>query len=485
MDDFENKLPGTDESPEEVNDNVNQVPGSTEIESDAVLDSTDTAAEEDTEELSESEDNDADGIPVTPEEETVVIDPEDLCLLCGENIRDYSISPDYDLCATCREKLIRCPTRFTGFLMLCIVICICSLGFNLVKGQLDTVSAIIDADTAYRQNNMSTAIELYSSAGTSIGEKAARRYVNACWESGNLNSIPDIVSANYTERSLASSRNSDVKKLSDKYAKDMDTFDAVYAQLKDYDEQIYYGQINAEDVPYDALLGQIKSMYESDQNYSETFLVYGEYYLSTLCERSNDEYYTLLKRMEELSPDYHWLFARPLAECCVQLEKYDEAKKYANMLKAHNNEDDYADYYLIRIAYEQEKYADVISMRDTLDEEIGSYPSAEEYKLVAIAYMLTGDNESAKELLKTAYNSYYMNVSIINSYALVCKLTDDDEGYNDTKTLVEDEGYVVNEYVDSCAAGEITVKKFFDDSYDLKLERQADKTTESSEEAAQ
>lgn len=423
--------------------------------------------------------SDADGISITPQEEEEK-EPE-LCILCEERPADKSFGENYDLCAVCRKSLIKSPLRFSGFLAVVVLFCVCIWGFVFTSSQLDTVSAVLDGDKYLENNNLNRAVSMYSSGGN-IGFKTAKKLVNAANKSGYLSSINSAVSTYFYDASaleegeklsfadkagksnLNAPWNKKVREIYADYNAAMDAYEKYYAFLSQYDEQLYYGTITAEEVPYDDILKQYEeAKAEATESADLAFINYCEYYLAVICQKGTQAQYDALKETARLAPEYDWLYLTPLAELNIRLGNYEEALENCEALEKKNADDRYGEYFRSQINRMQGKYEDALKMAEDMIadyDESGFYYA---YYEAAINCMLLGDYKKAKEYNDISYGGEYLNEQTANLQALLCKLTDDEAGYNQVVEMLAGYEIEISPTVEQYLKGEVTAEEMFNE----------------------
>ncbi len=447
-------------------------------------------AENKIEEQAESEEQTAaeeqteieDGILITPEEEVEKApDEEEMCLLCGEKPADKSFGENYDLCADCRKSLIKSPLRFSGFLAVVALFCAGLWGMMFSVNQYSTLTAVIQGDDYLATNNLNRAISSYSSA-SNVGFKTARKIVDTANKSGYLSAINSAVSTYFYDASdleegeklsfadkagkanLNAFWNRKTKAISEDYNAAMDAYEKYYAYLSQYDEQLYYGTVTAEEVPYDDIFEQYEAAKQDNESVEElAFINYCEYYLAIICDKGVDAQYAALVETARVAPEFDWLYLTPLAEMNVRLGNYDEAEENCAALEAKNADDLYGEYYRAQIYRMKGEYDKALAIAEEMVadyDESGFYYAFYE---AAIDCFLMGDYEKALSYNTTCYDGEYLNEMTANLQALLYKLGGDEDGYDEVVSMLA--GYdieispTVQEYLD----GKITAEEMFNE----------------------
>ncbi len=415
------------------------------------------------------------------EQENEDEDEGELCLMCGEKPADKSFGEDYDLCADCRKSLIKSPLRFGGFFTVVILFCVGLWGFMFSAGQTGTITAVTDGDKYYSENKLNSAIEAYSQANN-IGFKGAKKLIRTAYKSGYLSSINSAVETYFYDATaleegekltfaekagkanLNAPWNKDVKQIYVEYNNAMNAYETYYAYLAQYDEQLYYGTIEPKEIPYDDIMKQYKQLKGETQKPSDlAFINYCEYYLNLICEKGSQKQYEALTQVAAAAPEYDWLYLTPLAELNVKLGNYDEALENCEALEKKNAEDVYGEYYRSQIYRMKQDYEAALDIALKMVEEYEVTGFYYAYYEAAINCFLLGDYERAKEYSTVCYEGAYQNLQTVNMHGLICKLTDDEAGYEAVVALLTENNLEISPTVEQFLKGEITAVQMFNE----------------------
>ncbi len=444
-----------------------------------------TIEPEEIQEVTEAASED-EGILITPddsdEENTA---QEDLCILCGEKPADKSFGEDYDLCADCRKSLIKSPMRFSGFLAILVLICAGVWGLVFSANQSTTLMGILEGDEYAAQNRLYTAISSYSYSGN-IGWKTAKRMINAYNDSGYLSGINSAVTTYFYDASsveegekltfadkigktnLNAPWNKDIKKIYTDYNDAMAAYQVYYAYLAEYDEQLYYGNIKAEDIPY----AEVNSKYEAAKKEANTdidraFIEYCQYYLAYMCGKDLNTQHSYLAKVAEIAPEYEWLYLTPLTEMNVLLGNYEEALKGCDALEAANADDVYGEYYRAQALRRQGNYEEALAKSEAMIEEYDESGFYYAYYEAAITAFLMGDYDKAFEYSDICYGGgttgVYCNEQTVNFHALVCKKLGDEDGYKAVVEFLKGYELEISPTVTQYLNGEVTAEEIFNE----------------------
>lgn len=429
-----------------------------------------------------AEDTEQDGILITPQDDTQEESTEEMCILCGEKPADKSFGEDYDLCADCRKSLIKSPMRFSGVLAIILLIGIGFWGLIFTASQAGTLTAILEGEEYAAQNKLYSAIESYSSGGN-IGWKTAKRLIEAYNTSGYLSGINSAVEGYFYDATAVEEGekltfadkigkvnlnlpwNKDVKEIYANYNEAMEAYQKYYAYLAEYDEQLYYGSITQDQVPYDTVLAQYEAAKnETDKPIDLAFINYCEYYLAYMAGKSTDVQYGYLSKVKELAPEYEWLYLTPLTEMNVLLGNFDEALAGCEALEKTNADDVYGQYYRTQVLRMQGDYSAALA---SAEEMIADYESTGFYYAyfeAAKTAFLMKDYEKAKEYAYVCYgdgSGAYLNEQTVNLYGLICKASGDDEGYNGVVEFLKAYELEISPTINEYMSGKITAEEMF------------------------
>lgn len=429
---------------------------------------------------------DADGIMITEEQNDSVKTADEpkneMCILCGENPADKSFGESYDLCAQCRKRLLKSPLRFSGILALIVVLAISAFGLLLATFQTNTLKAVTEGDGLYSQNKLYSAITSYNSA-PGIGWKTARRLLNCYNQSGYLSGINNTVAGYFYDSkseqnekpltfadkvgkgNLNAPWNKAVKKIYTEYTTAMKAYEKYYAFISEYDEKLYYGEIKAEDVPYDELIGKFEDAKKTEKTKEGlAFINYCEYYLASKCEKSDKAQLDYLLAVEKAAPEMDWLYLTTVAELCVKQGDDEAALKYADRLEKKNADDKYGEYFRIQILRKKGNYEEALSKLQPIIDDFDNNGFYYAYYEAAINALMLKDYEKAFEYIDICFtDQIYLNYDSVNFYALCCKLLNKDSAYDNAVAMLEQNEMEVSPTVEKYLSGEMSAQQIFNE----------------------
>lgn len=147
----------------------------------------------------------------------------------------------------------------------------------------------------------------------------------------------------------------------------------------------------------------------------------------------------------------------------------DHADDFCERLLAANS--DGLDYYSIKaeVLRRQGKYTDAIEMcrKGIVAVSAANTTDIELYRQQAIAYMLSDDKENAIEAITQAYElsmqdtTNGISLEVINTVALICKLCDDTDTYDEIVSIFDQQEMQLSQDVQQCIKGDITFEDIF------------------------
>lgn len=422
------------------------------------------------------------GIPITPQDDEE--EPEDeaeLCILCEEKPADKSFGEDYDLCADCRKRLIKSPFRFSGILALLVVICIGVFSTILLTNQTETLVAVVAGDEAYASNNLLTAMQSYAQAGN-IGWKTAKKLVKAYDKSGYMSGISNVVDAFFYDATelgedeamtysfkagkvnINSPWNKDVKAIRDDYDNAMDAYEKYYAFISEYDQKVYYGEISVDEIPYDEVIGKIDAaLAEDNTKHGIALANYCKYYIAAMCGEDQQVQQEFINTVEKAAPEYEWLYINTATELAIRSGDYEKAQAYCERINEINAEDVYGTHYQAVIKRYQGDCKGALAITEDLIDHYEDNGFAQAFYEGAIEAFLLGDYEKAEEYAGACYEGEYLNEQTANLYALICKVTGDEEGYKGVVDMLKDYDLEISPTVQEYVDGKLTAEELFNE----------------------
>ena len=345
--------------PEVQDDNINESPVVPEAP-----ENNEPAEEIQAEENTVSTDaGDEGGIPITePESDTDTAEPE-MCILCEEKPADKSFGEHYDLCADCRQSLIKSPIRFKGFLALVTMLVLSVWGMMFLGSQLTTLEAIEQGYTYIEENKPESALESIASQ-SNIGWKTASKVAELCYEMGSVDDVSYLVDMFFYDetaveegKELTWADKVGKSDLNAPWNKDLKAIYSFVLEINDYAnthselfykyyEQLYYGEITEKEIPYDELIKQYgEKLNAAESNLEKGMINYYMLALSSICGKDAETQLKYCSAVAENAPECTWLYQDNLITLYIQTGDYAKADEYIAKLRETNPESVYADRY--------------------------------------------------------------------------------------------------------------------------------------------
>lgn len=460
--------------PEVQDDNFSDTPAVPETP-----ESNEPAEEIQTEENTATAEEDEGGIPITEPECDSDSDEPEMCILCGEKPADKSFGENYDLCADCRQSLIKSPLRFKGFVALIAILVLGVWGMMFLGSQLTTLEAVEQGYTYLEQNKPESALESIASQ-SNIGWKTASKVAELCYEMGSVDDVSYLVDMFFYDKTNVEEGEvltwadkvgkSDInapwnKKIKKTYAfvTEVSDYANKHSELfYKYYEQLYYGEITEKEIPYDELIKQYSDKLAAAENNHEKGII--NYYmlaLSSICEKDAETQLKYCSAVAENAPECTWLYQDNLITLYIQTGDYTKADERIAKLREKNPESLYADRYeAISLRY-QGKYDEAMEgFKAILEGEALNDAYYDVYYDALVCEFLAGNYEEAYEYASACFNDqYYLTPESVNFYALLSKKLGKDSGYNAVVEFLKGYDMKISPSVDKFISGEITTEQ--------------------------
>lgn len=369
------------------------------------------------------------------EDDDGAIPEEELCQCCGERRRDRSFGESYEYCGECREAMKRYPLSIPTVVTFAAMVFIAVVSIFSFAADYSNYNTVRQGDRYIKENKIYSAIESYDTAIAAFTEEKTVPK-RLCLKSCDLKcfSMPDGVYSMMEIKESIETALSEFEIQLPMYAR----YEEMYREM-----QILYGTMNEF---YNILNNEEYSSYdfETEEQYEEIMteigavidkqvtvtsvdkktseLVAADEAMVRFCQYmfayTNEKYedsYKYMNLVYELKPSYLWLYAYELGMAEIQNGNLEKAEKLAKALYESNYElpDSYALY-----SSASRMQGDFTGAVEWAEKGISvSSGSAELYRLKGMAYMATGDFESAEEALDTAleqegYGLLYMTAMV-------------------------------------------------------------------------
>lgn len=406
------------------------------------------------------------------------IPEEDLCQCCGERVKDRSYGQNHEYCDVCTEAMRRYPFSIPTIILAVAVVFVAVVSVLNFAVDYKIYENVKQGDEYYSQGKLYSAYYEYNDATTALKEQnsvsktASLKMVDILYHTmpQGVSSMSQLVTLIDSTLTPAELNMPIYKEYADMRTKSLIIYGTLqkvyavteneeYADFDGKDEKVYEAMASE----LEDILGEKVSVISADgettqkANCSEAAV---RWYQSMLAYSlgKNDEFYGYMNRVAELEPDLLWLYAYQLGSVELQLGNIDKATEYAN--KLYKNNLDSADAY--------ELYSSIYRMQNQPDKAIQwakdgiaiepNFPDF--YRALAMAYVVKGDYDSAKEAVDTALqidqyvNAYETAIVIENELG-------NDDKVEEYKKAIKDMDAKLSDKMKSYLKGEISAKDMF------------------------
>lgn len=408
---------------------------------------------------------------------------EELCILCEKNAPDKSYGEDYDLCAECRQNLIRSRFRFKGILALIAVLGCVMWSCTFLANQGTTIQAINEGYKHLKESNLNSALQSFGTV-SAMGWKTARNLIDVCIKLGSVDDANYLLTTYfYDEAALDENGQPQVLEWTDKIGKAdinapwnkgvKEKYDFInringyaneYSELfYQYYEKLYYGEIKPEDIPYDDLIKQYDEMEaKAETDEGRGIINYYKLALSSICNKDAEIQYGYCVKLAELIPECKWMYEENLVMLSVRMGKYDEATAMIAEMRATNPENVYANLYEGLIYRHKGKYDEAMKIFETIIADIENNGLYDAYYEALVCQFMAGNYEKAYEYAAQLFDGQqYLTYEIIYFYAMLSEQLGIEGGYEAAADLLETNNEKLSPTVDKYIKGEITAEQLF------------------------
>ena len=448
-----------------------------------------------------------------PEADTAdeILDDETICIRCGKNHKDTSVSEDYEFCAECRQKMLKAPLNWRGFIAAIATIIIGGFAVLVAAYTAMIASPVLDAQSYTGQKRLTDALTSYTAAEKAASDLNTQFNVENLFTTGTKTFVKKMqvtakasspLAVGETLKTAIKNAKSyklpwlkPLKQYSDEYTLFQNTQKAVEPLITDYQ------QADPKDVPYDKLIAKLDALKtgKDAKKYSDYFIEYYKTYVAVLANKGAATELKHMLAVKKLAPGATWLYDYYLADCYKRLAQYDKmiaacdellaenvnsievyslkARAYASQknfteaLKVCNDMDEFntgkaAGYALKAEIYRRKgdlKTAESLCAQGVKKSE----GSTELYRQQAIVLLLKGEKYKSKayEAAYNAYNSAYYNsdttLELLNTIALCAKIAGETDMYKEAVSYLTQNGYKLSDSVAQYFAGKMTLEEIF------------------------
>ncbi len=396
-----------------------------------------------------------------------------ICELCGET---YESGKD----GACEKCLNDLRNRPFGFVNVLLVIAIGILGMVAMRGFWDNVGGYAlayEAKAQFAKGNITSAKTAYDNAisffeGKEINarnlyfESAETIFIQMSEGSTSMTEVANRVSKGFEDSILPMPQYTKYKRIGNEALELYGTMQSFYdivnkSEYQQYtaDDTAMYNSIMKE---LDALVGTPLEIEDVDGKIKEVphneAMVYFCQYMFAYTSGKTYEAQEYLAKVYEAEPGYLWLYAYEYALSAISTGDIETAEKLAGALIEADRQDTdgYSLYSTIaRLSGDGDKAIEWTDKALEFDPE-----NAELLRLKAMALVVKGDTEQAKEVIDEAltYEAYgilyYTSIVIENELG-------NTETVDETVSMLQTYGLDVSDRVSSYLSGQITAEQLF------------------------
>ncbi len=406
-----------------------------------------------------------------------VIPEEELCQCCGERRRDKSFGENYEYCRECREAMKDYPFNIKSLVVLAAVVFLSVISIFSFTEDFDKYNIVRKGDNYLSERKLYSALEAYESAIEAFEEDEIvpkKLYLNTA--EILFNTMPDgVTSMQSVAEKIEDALSSLEAKLPlyYKYTQMREeviiingTFQEFYTLLNN-DE---YAKLDYENKDnYTKIMTEIGSIIDKEvmvtsidgtQKKSGTNQAAVRFcqYMFAYSTGHYDDCYKYMVEVSELSPEYLWLYAYELGNVKLQKGNVDEAKYLAESLYKLNSENA-GGYVLYSSIYRMSSQTN--KAIEWADKGLEIIPEDTELmRMKAMAYVVKGDLDSAKEIIDDAREINDYGLLMLVSLVVENELGNKDE-IKEVKKDLKENSLEITERVDDYLDGKISAKQLF------------------------
>lgn len=419
---------------------------------------------------------------IQDEEEEIIEDKygpipeEELCTCCGEARRDKSFGENYEFCADCRDAMTRYPFAWYSFIPIVFTVIIAFFSVTAFFGEFEGYYIAHQARQAEKESKLTSAIAYYKMAIDAFDESD----INA------KNLKMDCAYALYDTMPDGPTSMMEISELIEDSLSDFESNLPVYKSRVDLRNEVlvmygtmqeFYNIVNSEEYEnvidesvYDQVFARIEGIIdmkisvesidgEKSQDFpaDEAVVRFCEYMYAYTAGHHEDSY-KYMKMVQELKPDYLWLYAYEMGIVESQTGDINVAEEFADKLYSVNIETSGA--YCIYSSVERLKgnYDKAVEWADKGLENCKVDTEIMRHKAMALA--AKGDAKAAKDVMDEAL-TYEENGLLYMVLAVVENELGNKDRVKEIIDYIEENGVTVTDRVNDCLDGKITAEQIF------------------------
>ncbi len=412
------------------------------------------------------------------EDEEGIIPEDELCQCCGEQRRDKSFGENYEYCRSCREAMKRYPISIYSWVLLAATVFVAVVSVFSFIADYDIYDTVRKADKYLSENKMFSAYEAYDDAIASFDSKevvAERLYLKTA--EILFDAMPDGV---YT-MSEVQARIKEVLTpgemnipLYAKYKNLYNECQVMYGTMEQFytvmNDEKYADFDGKDEETYQALIADIgaianKQVTVTSVDGKNSTLMSASPQIVKFCQfmvaysvDQFDDSYKYMKEVYALDPAAIWLYAYELGLVELQKGNVDETKELAEIIYSINVENPNSYILESSVARMTGNTKKAISYAEDGIECIPDY--AELYRVKAMAHIVKGDYEAAKESIDTALELEEYGLAYMVALVAENELGNKDR-VQEIKDTMEENGAELSEKIEKYLKGKISAQEMF------------------------
>lgn len=404
------------------------------------------------------------------------IPEEELCECCGEKRRGTAKNPNSAFCEECDVGLRHYPFDWVNVLLALAAICLVFFGGYVFAVHTEGFAAVCKADALQRENKMYSALDAYADAAAKLesqninAENVYKREILLAASLGYVNGI-DEPAQNIQSWEMSLPHFFKVRRALLSGAEFTETVSAAEELL------IPYQTLSSDQIPYDDLLAKLEALKtqavpESAENgqtaskkgyqakakqYSVPGVLFYQYYLALLCEKSPEVQIEFLEALRDTAPQEVWLYGQFLGELYAKTGR--DVEPVCKLIEEKNAEDGAPALIRVISMRMQEQYDEAIALCET-QIEAGNENSSELYRQMGLCYLAKGENESAYTAVNNGFQSSSRpSIQTCNTLALCALAAGQTDAFSEVKELLENSGFTLSNEVTQYQSGTLTVEQ--------------------------
>lgn len=412
------------------------------------------------------------------EDDDGVIPEEELCKCCGEQRRDKTFGENYEYCRSCREAMRRYPLSISGIVTLAAVVFVAVVSVFSFAADFNAYNTVREGDKYLAENKLYSALDSYEGAISAFEDKevlAKKLYLKSIKITYNtmpdgVHSMTDIVSK--TGAALTGFE-AQLPLYSD-YADIYQEVQVLYGTMNEFytvlNDEKYLEYDFSKKEQYEEIMTEIGSIIDKqvtvlsvDKKNSQ--LVPSSEAMVRFCQYmfaySNGYYedsYQYMNKVYELKPECLWLYAYEMGMAELQSGDIEKAEILADAL--YNNNIELPDAYALKSAIFRMSGNNKKAI-EWADKGLNVSPeNTELYRTKAMALIVKGDFEEAKNVIDTAIENDGYGLLCMTAIVIENELGNDDR-VKELKETLKENNIEISEKTKDYLKGKISAQEMF------------------------